>query len=357
MTRSKLGQQLLALAATRGRLKPRGEAPLPPKKILIIRLNRLGDLVCALPLGRTLQANWPNARIDWLLSSQNAALAPFLKIKGRCHVFTRSRVRYWLPDALLRQLQEESYDLCFAVKGGYDSLLAWISLAVNARRRVGFLGREGCRFDFAYTDPLSLPPSHMHQVEKCLALAQPFSFPKRSDDISLQVPHSSRERVKKLLHSWGLSEGQPFAVFQLSSTKRPFCLWPLQHYVELGRKLLSVGVPVYANALPEERSIIEKLCAELGPRTRPACFSDMGEYLGFLAAAKVVVGADGGGIHLAAAVGSHTCAFYAESSPVKWKPWRGDHIQFYTHNRNVQEISPLRVWESIKQAGWLKKTR
>ena len=111
------------------------------------------------------------------------------------------------------------------------------------------------------------------------------------------------------------------------------------------------------NALPEERSIIEKLCAELGPRTRPVCFSDMGEYLGFLAAAKLVVGADGGGIHLAAAVGTHTLAFYAESSPVKWRPWQGDHVQFYTENRDVREITPAVVWDRIKRAGWLGKAK
>ena len=201
MTRPSLGQKLLGVAARRSRSQSGAAEVFPPAKIIIVRLNRLGDLVCALPLYRTLQASWPHARIDWLLSSQNAVLAPYLKMKGRCFVFTRSRVRYWLPDQLLRQLQSESYDLSIAVKGGYDSLLAWISLAMNARRRIGFIGKGTKRFDFAYTHPLDPPQSHAHQVEKCLSLVGDLKLPRPSDDISLQVPHSARERVRKLLHS------------------------------------------------------------------------------------------------------------------------------------------------------------
>lgn len=355
--KASLGQRLIAAAARRGGRRREAPAdPTPPERILVIRLNRLGDLVCTLPLYRTLQANFPNAKIDWLLSNQNAVLAPFLRMKGRCFTFQRSRVRYWLPEPLLRDLQAQKYDLSISVKAGYDSLLAWISMAVNARRRIGFTGRTTQKLEFAYTDPLPSPASHQHQVEKCLALLAPLQLTRQSNDSSLTIPHSARERVRQLMHSLGHGEGQPFAVFQLSSTKRPFCLWPLKHYVELGRRFLTAGIPVYANALPEERQIIEKLCAELGPRTRPACFSDMGEYLAFLASAKLVVGSDGGGIHLASSVGTHTVAFYTESSPVKWKPWQGEHIQFYSENRDVREITPAQVWERLRQSGWLTRT-
>ncbi len=349
-----IGQKIIAAAARRRpRVGTKTEA-FPPRRILVMRLNRLGDLICTLPLYRTLQLNWPEARIDWLLSNYNAVLAPFLRASGNVYVHERGRVRYWLPEKLLRDLQSQEYDLSVAVKGGYDSLLAWISLAVNARQRVGFVGKARHRFDFAYNIPLPLPRPQQHQVEKCLELMKDFYLPKRSDDIHLELPAAARERVRGMLRRWGLADGKPFAVFQLSSTKRPYCQWPLEHFVELGKRLVKQGVPVFANALPEERDLIEKLRASLGPSTRPALFSDMGEYLGFLGASKVVVGSDGGGIHLAAAMGTRTIAFYAESSPTKWKPWQGEHIQFYTANRDVREVTPEMVWEKLTAAGWLR---
>ena len=52
-------------------------------------------------------------------------------------------------------------------------------------------------------------------------------------------------------------------------------------------------------------------------------------------------------------MGARTVAFFAESSPDKWRPWRGDHIEFYTGNRDVREVTPAKVWEEIHRKRWL----
>ena len=348
-----IGQHIVATTAQRRR-PPRPErAGFPPRRILVVRLKQLGDLICALPLYRTLQANWPEAQIDWLLSSQNAPLAPFLRAQGNIFVLPKIRLRYWLPKQLLRDLQAQRYHLSLAVKGGFDSLLAWVSLAAAAQQRIGFVSKEKRFLDLAYTKPCPPPDSHQHQVEKCLELIDDFRLPKRSDDISLGVPASAREKIRTLLHDWKIDEAKAFAVFQLSSTKRSFCRWPVEYFIELGKKLLAEGVPVCINALPHERRLGEKLREVLGPTAHVASFADMAAYLAFLAATRVVIGSDGGGIHLAAAMGAHTVGFYAESHPMKWRPWQGKHIQFYTANRDVREVTPAQVWQELCAAGWL----
>ena len=74
-----IGQKIIAAAARRRPRVGTKTESFPPRRILVVRLNRLGDLICTLPLYRTLQLNWPEARIDWLLSNYNAVLAPFLR--------------------------------------------------------------------------------------------------------------------------------------------------------------------------------------------------------------------------------------------------------------------------------------
>jgi ADP-heptose:LPS heptosyltransferase len=269
-------------------------------------------------------------------------------------VHEKGKVRYWLPEKMLRDLQAQEYDLSVAVRSGYDSLLAWISMAVNARQRVGFVGKAH-RFDFAYNIPLPAPRGTLHQVEADLELMRDFNLPKRSDDISLELPSTARARARTLMSRWGITDARPFAVFQLSSAKKPASQWPLEHFIALGRRFLGRGIPVYANGLPVDRPSIEKLCAALGPSTRAACIADMGDYLGFLRAARVVVGSDGGGIHLAAAMGTHTAAFYSESSPAKWRPWQGEHLQFEARNGEAKQITPEQVWERLQATGWLRQ--
>src|SRR6185436_19225726 len=88
----------------------------PPRRILLIRLNRLGDLVCALPIHRSLARSHPAAEIDWLLSPQNAVLAPFLKTRGQTFVLRKTIGRYFLDHTLVRSLQARQYDVVVAIK-------------------------------------------------------------------------------------------------------------------------------------------------------------------------------------------------------------------------------------------------
>ncbi len=346
-------QKLITLAAGRGFVPAPLPLAQPPRRILVVRLNRLGDLICALPLYRTLELNWPKARIDWLLSSQNAVLTPFIRPAGEVHILPKNAARYWIPRTVLRALQDAHYDLVLAVKGGFDSRLAWVCLASGAAERIGFRPERPHWLDRAWTQPLPPPASHQHQVEKGLHLLDPFGFGRRSDDISLEVPQAARERARGFLDRIGIRPNAPFALFQISSTKRSFCQWPHEHFVALGQMMTVQAVPVLINALPGEQATAERICKQIGPGADPAIFSDLADYLACLANARVVVGADGGGIHLAAAMGSHTVAFYAESHPVKWRPWQGEHLQFYTANRDLREVTPEEVWRKLSETGWL----
>lgn len=343
-------RDLLKGLAQRRWPRPSRRAPGLPRKILLLCPNRLGDLVCALPAYRTLEINWPGARIDWYLGPGNSSLAPFLKAAGKIRAGPESRWRYWLSGGLVRELQAEEYDLCLAMKGSYDPVLAWISLASASSQRVGFDSPGRARLAFAYTIRVPPPPSHIHQVKKGLLLLQSFQLPVRSNDISLAVPPEATERIVTQMEDF-IRAG--FVVFQLSSVKRSFCHWPESYFVELGRCFVKRRVPVSVNAFPRDRAAAERCAQAIGPGAGAHCWGEMSDYLAYLKASRLVIGSDGGGIHLAAAVGVRTAAFYPESSPVRWKPWQGEHIQFYTDNRAVQEISADHVWQKLLEEGWL----
>jgi ADP-heptose:LPS heptosyltransferase len=340
-------EKILTRAAQRRNAAPAPrEKTSPPRRALIIRLNRLGDLVCTLPFYRTLAANWPGCRVDWLLSETNAVLAPHLCASGEVFVLPESRSRYWLPGDLLRRLQEQDYDVSFAVKAGYDSRLAWVSLAIGAAARVGF-AEASDKLSFAYTKPLAPPPSAQHQVEKSLALLAPFNFSSTSNDISLNFSEAARAKIKRKLVELRLNRASPFALIQVSSTKRGFMRWPQEFYARLGGFFMDAGWLVCINALPQDRERADALAAKISAPV--ICCDSMDEYLALLAAARLVVGTDGGGIHLAASVGARTAAFFSESNPAKWRPWADGHIQFYTAGRAISEVTPEQVWLELRK--------
>ena len=321
---------------------------MPPRRALLIRTGGLGDLICALPLYRTLQTAWPETQLDWLLGPRNACLGPYLRANGEVFSLPRLAWRRWIPGPLLRALQAAQYDLCLNTMPGFDTQSAWLCMAVGAHRTRGCPSRTGYRgLNQTFTEPVPAPNTQQHQVVKCLELIKDWTNGDASNDISLDIPTRLREAATVRLPA------KPFAVLQISTTKRDFMHWPENYFVDLGRMLIKSGLGVIINAVPSEADRAQAMTTRIGPDAKVTCLEEMGGLLALLASAKLVVGSDGGGIHLAAAVGTHTVAFYAETNPLKWRPWQGHHIQFFTERRVVSDFTPAMVMEKIRQAGWL----
>jgi len=125
-------------------------------------------------------------------------------------------------------------------------------------------------------------------------------------------------------------------------------------FAELGRKIAQQGFRVCVNGLQKDSAQIQQLCNAIGPASEPAVFDEIAEYLAFLKNARLVVGADGGGIHLASAVGTPTIAFFSETASLKWRPFAEGHTQFDSVGKPVNEITVESVWAKIVEKGYLK---
>src|SRR4051794_27943459 len=76
---------LLALGAAAARPFRRRTKPGSPARILLLRLERIGDLVMALPAIAAVRALAPAARIDLVVGSWNATLAGAIPSVDRVH--------------------------------------------------------------------------------------------------------------------------------------------------------------------------------------------------------------------------------------------------------------------------------
>jgi ADP-heptose:LPS heptosyltransferase len=172
--------------AALGILGPLGDAHLVPRRplragdpairrILIIRVDLIGDLVLSLPAVRALRRGYPDARIDLLvLPSSMGVLAGEA---GDVNVVTydpniwRHPLSLLSPNAwrrafaLIARLRAEHYDLCVSVSGDWASVLARVS---GARRRVGYAGEAYPSF---MTHPVPGGRYRIRQHEAVYALA------------------------------------------------------------------------------------------------------------------------------------------------------------------------------------------
>lgn len=183
-------------------------------KILILKRDKLGDLLLTTPLFAALRAHFPTARIDLLASDYNAWVAqgnPSLN-----HILSYPRVRVgkrFTPGAVLTQarlffaLRHERYDVVIVAQGEDSPRAIQRALWTGARRVISYVDAAH-RYDRRLTDPLP-PPTTGHEAHRILGLLAPLgvSVPAHLDAPWFAPPQASLEGACSWLQEAGLTPG------------------------------------------------------------------------------------------------------------------------------------------------------
>jgi ADP-heptose:LPS heptosyltransferase len=112
------------------------------KNILVIRRNNVGDMICAIPVFRTLRREFPDASITVLAESSNAHVVSGASFIDNLLVYEKGEgiyrnkyLNYW---RLFRQ-DRTKFDLVVVLKVGFSSTSALVTLLSGARLRLGCL--------------------------------------------------------------------------------------------------------------------------------------------------------------------------------------------------------------------------
>ena len=110
-----------------------------PRRILVVKLSAIGDVLMATPVSRALRVAYPDSYIAWVVERKSADVVlgnPYLD-----EVIVWERAKGALPfakslSALRRELKSRKFDVCIDLQGLIRS--AGVCLVSGAKRRVGF---------------------------------------------------------------------------------------------------------------------------------------------------------------------------------------------------------------------------
>jgi ADP-heptose:LPS heptosyltransferase len=299
-----------AMGGVRRRVPADPDAP----RILVIRRNRMGDMICTLPLLRALRRRFPRSRLTVACDQAGFPIAQACPAVDRV-ILLRRGWRLWVaPFGSPRRWQD--FDCVIAVKAGFDRRLGCLARLTNAARRIGY--ENGAVSEF-YTDTVPIPGDawNVHQVEATLGLLAPLGItlsPVPVDDLKLDLPEAALAFAEKLSPFWA---GGRFVLINLSSTT------PLPLSDEDFAALIAgmtenndirVGLVALAADLPRAR----KLAGNGDDRVRVLATPGPLELAALMSRAQVVVTGEGGGAHLAAAMGVPAVVLWSEGPFEKW---------------------------------------
>jgi lipopolysaccharide heptosyltransferase II len=169
-----------------------------PKRILLIRLEHVGDVVLTTPAFRALRKRYPQARIDVLCRDFTAPLLE--KNKNVSNVISWNAP--WLSNIgkkdslfsvrkVINKLRKNKYDLAIDFHGDIRNILLANAVAYY---RIGF----GCRgFGFLLTK--RIPYETSHAIDRALALAKAAGAPAVGKETELTVAAADQKFAQKLL--------------------------------------------------------------------------------------------------------------------------------------------------------------
>lgn len=281
---------------------------LPPSPhILVVVLQRLGDVLLTTPLIRSLKHAWPNSGIDVLVYAETAGIlagnpdiARVITMPSRPSVAQSVRLvsQLWNCYALAVSAQAGDRPTFFAFAAGRRRV------APTERRLSGAIKRLGLH----RTVPAE---TRLHRVQQMLRLVQALGI--------VPVGEVVPPRPKSFP---GMPEG-PFAVVHATPMFH-YKRWSVDGWRALVDRLKRRGLHVVATGGPAEGER-QYLDAVWGADGRQVLRRDgaLGwqELSGLLGATQLYVGPDTSVTHLAAATGAPTVAIYGPTDPVLWGPW------------------------------------
>jgi len=298
-------------------------SPPEARRILVIRLGALGDVVRTRFAFAGLRALYPRARIEWLV--EDRASAGLVGIRGLDGVVQvpRQELRWLRPTRSLRslaavvsELRARRYDLSVDFHGILKSAL--LARAARIPLRVGLappLSREGSAR--LLTHAAKPAGSHLSRFERNAALVRFLGGAVPSEAPPLDLPEDGPQP--------GLTD---YAVVHPgTSASTLYKRWEPLRYAEVCRELrrrAGLESLVTWGPVPGERAAAEAVvgasdgAARLAPQT-----ASPGQLLGLLRGARIFVGSDSGPMHLASLAGLPIVAVFGPTDPLENAPFPG----------------------------------
>ncbi len=328
-----------------GRRPPPGPIANATPRLLLIRPDHLGDVLCTSPAVQWIHAVCPRATITYMAGPWSAEVAE--RLPGVFRVwpypfpgFARSHppgplarvlpyVRLWW---LARQVRAARFDLAVNLRPDFWWGAALMYLA-HIPRRLGYATPATTPF---LTD--GLPPSEsQHVVEDNLALAEialaelgQGYLEQQSLPVTMEPTADDRAEASRLwtLHRLdaplpGSGQIVPPVIAVAPGAGSPAKVWaPERLALVIDHLAGRYGVQCLVTGTAAEKPLAERLAAALAtPAAIVAGETSVGVLATLLQRCRLAVGPDNGMLHLAAAMGVPTVRLYGPADPVLFGPY------------------------------------
>ena len=294
--------------------------PLPNiDKILVIRVDGIGDLLNSTPAISLLRENYPSAEITVLAQPLNAPVLMGNPDVDRVLTFARDGEHRGLKARLrfYRELRREGFQLVVAMQTGmWSHFVAFLSGATYR------LGRYQKRFKSTLTHAWhgKYPKGETHEVDRNLELMRLICEGEGRRKLKFHLLPNEAADAKVQLTSYGIS-ADTFLIGIHPGGSSFDKRWPEKQYAELADRLVQqYNATILLLRGPEEAALTHNIQQAMQFPAIVHAPETIRELGALLSCCNLVVCNDSGPMHLAAALDVPMVAVFGPTDHIAWHP-------------------------------------
>lgn len=286
------------------------------KKILIIRIDRIGDLMLSTPALRAVRKKIPQADITLVLNPSIQDLAKVIPWIDKTVVY-RNLIQ------AARALKQEGFDLAIDLLMDYPLKSALLAFLSGARYRVGYniQGRGGF-----FNIKVKPDSEEKHMIERTLDVVRAIGVDTVNRNPEIVVLDEEKKYIEHFLNQRKVSSKDLLVGIHPGGNYPSQC-WQPERFAQLADEIIiEYGAEVIVIGGPGEEGLVRKVVNLMSEKAIEVIDIPLSRLAALIARCNLFVCNNSGPLHIATAVGTPTISTMGPTVSYLWWPQGKNHI-------------------------------
>jgi len=290
------------------------------KKVLFIRIDRIGDLVLSTPILRNLKNVFAGCELTVLASNSNHSILFNNPYVDRVIVYNQNQ-NFFKKLTTVIKLRSFDFDYAIDPHPDYELTTALIAIVSGARRRLGY-GSYGRELFFNINAPR--PTSDRHFIDLTLDVLKPIGV-----IIKDKVPEIFLSDSEKEWSRYWIQNNQigikpivgihPGAYYESQR-------WPAENFSVVVNKLIKCShLDFILFGGPQDSDLVDRIRLNIHARVPILITKDLRQFIGLLSTCAILLCNNSGPLHTAVAMKIPTLSFMGPTEKDRWMPVGRNH--------------------------------
>lgn len=308
------------------------------RKVLVLRLGAIGDVIRTTPMLRELKRMLPDARIDYLVNYNikevlegNPNVDRIIGLKGQIYGKSFKTLKTFYNAG--KEIRREKYDLLINLEPHYLSQMfaLWCNIPIVIgwdRLGEGFALNNRVRYD-----------GTANEIEKALEVLKFIGRYQKKTNLEIYLSKGDEAFARRSIKNKGIKRRK--VVMSPGGTRNAFASetqrrWPAEKYKELAKRLSECGFLIIFVGDKYDKDVIKKVSKNLkkGDYIDTSGRTTIKQMAAIIKECDLFISHDSGPMHIAAAVQTPIIALFGPTNPRRAAPMTKNTYVIYKRKGN-----------------------